>query len=136
MVEAGIKEKRRVLAQAVRGEMKRRGWLQQDLARASGLSSGTVSNIVNGQVDASAATIGALARALGWGEDGIERLYYGELNDERRLLIDQVTHELRGLALADLELVRRLVQAAIDGLRERAGQSSGDGRGGIGADRH
>lgn len=46
------------------GELKKRNWSQNELARRAGLTSGTISNIVTGRVEGSQETLKSIAKAL------------------------------------------------------------------------
>lgn len=51
-------------AQWLEWQLAQRGWKQADLVRASGLSSGLLSNVMSGERKAGAATCKVIARAL------------------------------------------------------------------------
>lgn len=107
MTEEGDANRRGLLAGAICEALKERNWRQVDLAVAAGLSQSTVSNIVRARTDTSPATLRRLADALGWDEVVLSRLFYGEIEDEQRLMIEQITHMLRPLPADQLLQVKR-----------------------------
>lgn len=104
-------KRRQVLAQAVRREMAQRGWEQADLVANCGISAGSVSNMLRGQVTVGPQTLHKLARCLNWSDVALNRLLYGEITEERQLKIDQIMHRLRQLEPAQLDQAIRLLDA-------------------------
>lgn len=104
-------KRRQVLAQAVRQEMFKRGWEQADLVSNCGISAGTVSNMLRGQVTIGPQTLHKLATCLNWSDVALNRLFYGEVTPERALKLEQIQHRLEKLEPAQLDQAIRLLDA-------------------------
>jgi len=100
-------DSKRLLADAVREAMRAKNWKQVDLADASGLSQSTISNIINVRKCPSSTTLQRLAETFGWDQATLSRIFYGEIEDEQRLMIEQITHMLRPLPAEQLLQVKR-----------------------------
>lgn len=106
--------RREVFAGAVREEMYRRGWNQSDVADHCRISEGTVSNVLRCRVDASPGIIGKLTECFGWSEVTLNRLFYGEIDDEKAMIIEQIMHRLRDYPVEVLRRVDRTLTAAFE----------------------
>ena len=125
-------KRRQVLAQAVRREMADRGWEQSDLVANCGISAGTVSNLLRGQVSISPQTLRKLAQCLNWSDVALNRLFYGEVTVERQVKLDQIEHRLRQLSPGELDQAIRVLDALFETaflgeLQTHPAQSEGSG---------
>ena len=85
-------------------ELDQRGWSYRELARRSGLSNSTISNVMTGQRSATDAFCKKVGRALGYSPEALMRMagILPEIDDEDRLSIREL-----------VEIVRRLPKDAL-----------------------
>jgi len=118
-VQVEGQKSKELLANAVKEALRARNWRQVELAKVSGISQSTISNVVNAVKDASPDTLRRLAQALDWDQTMLASIFYGDIEDEKQLLIEQIIHSFRTLEPEELLQLKRVCDEVLKLLRIR-----------------